>query len=135
MDKLVGGLLGNLNVWKDCCFQSVDRCVGNRPGNYALSVHSIEEIVSRDFMVDESSDAIINVVDVANVEWNLYLALQITVTAVFVIAFLIFQIGLLPGYWQVIFSQSFKLCWRFFNFPFLFLIYLNIYISRKHNIK
>lgn len=38
------------------------------PGNYALSAHSIEEIVSRDFIVDDDSDEIINVVDVANLE-------------------------------------------------------------------
>ena len=46
------------------------------PGNYALSAHSIEEIVSRDFIVDEESDAIINIVDAANLERNLYLTVQ-----------------------------------------------------------
>ena len=46
------------------------------PGNYALSAHSIEEIVSRDFIVDESSDVIINVIDANNLERNLYLTIQ-----------------------------------------------------------
>ncbi|MDR2623639.1 MAG: ferrous iron transport protein B [Methanobrevibacter sp.] len=46
------------------------------PGNYALSAHSIEEIVSRDFIVDESSDVIVNVLDANNLERNLYLTTQ-----------------------------------------------------------
>ena len=46
------------------------------PGNYALSAHSIEEIVSRDFIVDEDSDVIVNVVDASNLERNLYLTVQ-----------------------------------------------------------
>ncbi len=44
--------------------------------NYALSAHSIEEIVSRDFIVDDDSDVIVNVVDAANLERNLYLTVQ-----------------------------------------------------------
>ena len=46
------------------------------PGNYALSAHSMEEIVSRDFIVDDDSDVIVNVVDAANLERNLYLTVQ-----------------------------------------------------------
>ena len=46
------------------------------PGNYALSAHSIEEIVSRDFIIDGDSDVIVNVVDAANLERNLYLTVQ-----------------------------------------------------------
>ena len=46
------------------------------PGNYALSAHSIEEIVSRDFIVDDDSDVIVNVVGAANLERNLYLTVQ-----------------------------------------------------------
>lgn len=46
------------------------------PGNYALSAHTIEKIVSRDFIVDDDSDVIINVVDAANLERNLYLTVQ-----------------------------------------------------------
>lgn len=46
------------------------------PGNYTLSAHSIEEIVSRDFIVDDDSDVIINVVDASNLERNIYLTVQ-----------------------------------------------------------
>ena len=53
-----------------------DYDVVDLPGNYALSAHSMEEIVSRDFIVDDDSDVIINVVDAANLERNLYLTVQ-----------------------------------------------------------
>ncbi|MBR2558232.1 MAG: ferrous iron transport protein B, partial [Methanobrevibacter sp.] len=46
------------------------------PGTYALSAHSMEAIVSRDFIVDDESDVIVNVVDAANLERNLYLTVQ-----------------------------------------------------------
>ncbi|MDR2831288.1 MAG: ferrous iron transport protein B [Methanobrevibacter sp.] len=46
------------------------------PGNYALTAHSIEEIVSRDFIVDKSSDVIVDILDANNLERNLYLTTQ-----------------------------------------------------------
>ena len=103
MTELFVGLAGNPNVGKTTVFnrltgmhqhvgnwpgKTVERAQGNfshgsydydiidLPGNYALSAHSIEEIVSRDFIVDDDSDAIINVVDAANLERNLYLTVQ-----------------------------------------------------------
>lgn len=57
-------------------FEDVNFDVVDLPGNYSLSAHSIEEIVSRDFIVDEESDVIINIVDAANLERNLYLTTQ-----------------------------------------------------------
>jgi len=47
------------------------------PGIYSLSPYSPEEIVSRNYIVDESPDAIINIVDATNVERNLFLTLQL----------------------------------------------------------
>ncbi len=103
MKKLIVGLAGNPNVGKTTVFnqltgmhqhvgnwpgKTVERAEGSfkhgnygydivdLPGNYALSAHSIEEIVSRDFIVDDDSDVIINVVDAANLERNLYLTVQ-----------------------------------------------------------
>lgn len=46
------------------------------PGNYSLSAYSIEELVSRDYIVDEKPDVIVNVIDAANLERNLYLTVQ-----------------------------------------------------------
>ena len=103
MKKLIVGLAGNPNVGKTTVFnqltgmrqhvgnwpgKTVERAGGHfshgdyeydiidLPGNYALSAHSMEEIVSRDFIVDDDSDVIVNVVDAANLERNLYLTVQ-----------------------------------------------------------
>ncbi|ERT57408.1 ferrous iron transport protein B [Peptoniphilus koenoeneniae] len=47
------------------------------PGIYSLSPYTLEEVVSRDFLLNEHPDVIIDVVDASNVERNLYLATQL----------------------------------------------------------
>jgi ferrous iron transport protein B len=47
------------------------------PGIYSLSPFSLEEIVSRDFIIDEKPDVVIDIVDATNLERNLYLAIQL----------------------------------------------------------
>jgi ferrous iron transport protein B len=47
------------------------------PGTYSLSSYSIEEIVARDFIINENPDVIINVVDAGNLDRNLYLTTQL----------------------------------------------------------
>lgn len=47
------------------------------PGIYSLSPYSPEEIVSRDFLLKETPNAILNIVDATNLERNLFLTLQI----------------------------------------------------------
>ena len=47
------------------------------PGIYSMSPYSSEEIVSRSFVLDEKPHAIINIVDVTNIERNLYLTVQL----------------------------------------------------------
>ncbi len=47
------------------------------PGIYSLSPYSMEEIIARDFIIDERPDAIINIVDATNLERNLYLTMQL----------------------------------------------------------
>jgi ferrous iron transport protein B len=54
-----------------------DMTVVDLPGIYSLSPYSAEEVVSRNFLVDEHPDAIINIVDATNLERNLYLSLQL----------------------------------------------------------
>lgn len=51
--------------------------VTDLPGIYSLSPYTIEEIVSRDFILKSKPKAIINVVDAGNIERNLYLTLQL----------------------------------------------------------
>lgn len=51
--------------------------VTDLPGIYSLSPYSTEEIVSRQFILDEKPKAIINIVDASNIERNLYLTMQL----------------------------------------------------------
>ncbi|MDX1665296.1 MAG: FeoB small GTPase domain-containing protein [Candidatus Promineifilaceae bacterium] len=50
------------------------------PGAYSLSVYSPEEAIARDYIVEEKPDVVVNVLDAANLERNLYLTLQIVET-------------------------------------------------------
>ena len=47
------------------------------PGTYSLTAYSIEEIIARDFIVDERPDVVVNIVDASNLERNLYLTTQL----------------------------------------------------------
>ena len=47
------------------------------PGIYSLTAYSLEEVVSRDFILKEHPDIVINIVDASNLERNLYLTAQI----------------------------------------------------------
>lgn len=51
--------------------------VTDLPGIYSMSPYSSEEIVSRNFVLDEHPRAIINIVDATNIERNLYLTMQL----------------------------------------------------------
>ena len=54
-----------------------DITVVDLPGIYSLSPYTNEEIVSRNFLIDENPDVIVNIVDATNIERNLYLTLQL----------------------------------------------------------
>lgn len=47
------------------------------PGTYSLTPFSIEEIVARDFVLDENPDVVIDIIDASNLERSLYLATQL----------------------------------------------------------
>ncbi|MDR3586778.1 MAG: ferrous iron transport protein B [Desulfosporosinus sp.] len=47
------------------------------PGIYSLSPYSMEEIIARDYIVNEKPDVVINIVDATNIERNLYLTTQL----------------------------------------------------------
>lgn len=61
-------------IYKKCAepMQIVDL-----PGIYSLSPYTPEEIISRNFILDEKPDCIINIVDATNLERNLYLTTQL----------------------------------------------------------
>ena len=76
------GYVGNwpgVTVEKKLAAWRADRRVTfvDLPGIYSLSPYTPEEVVSRDYIVNERPDAIINLVDVTNLERNLYLTTQL----------------------------------------------------------
>ena len=101
--KLTFALAGNQNCGKTTLFNqltganqhvgnfpgvTVDRKTGtikdnlytevtDLPGIYSLSPYSSEEIVSREFIINEKPSCIINIVDATNIERNLYLTMQL----------------------------------------------------------
>lgn len=66
VEKKTGKLIGHEDV------EIIDL-----PGIYSLSPYSLEEVISRNYIIDEKPDAIINIVDSTNLERNLYLTTQI----------------------------------------------------------
>lgn len=66
VDRKDGPILGRQNTM-----------VTDLPGIYSMSPYSSEEIVSRNFVLDERPAAIINIVDATNIERNMYLTMQL----------------------------------------------------------
>ena len=56
--------------------------VTDLPGIYSMSPYTLEEVVSRDYVLKENPDVIINLVDATNIERNLYLTTQLIETGV-----------------------------------------------------
>lgn len=56
---------------------SADATLIDLPGIYSLSPYSLEEIIARDYIINEKPDVIISIVDASNLERNLYLTTQI----------------------------------------------------------
>ena len=67
VEKKEGKLKGNKEV-----------IIQDLPGIYSLSPYTLEEVVSREYLVNEKPDVIINIVDSTNIERNLYLTTQLT---------------------------------------------------------
>ena len=62
--------IGEIRGQKDCS-------VVDLPGIYSIRPYTSEEIVTRDFILNEKPDGIINIVDATNIERNLYLTMQL----------------------------------------------------------
>ena len=56
---------------------STDVIIMDLPGIYSLSPYTLEEVVARNYLINERPDAIINIVDGTNIERNLYLSTQL----------------------------------------------------------
>ena len=66
VEKKEGKLKGNKSV-----------TITDLPGIYSLSPYTLEEVVARNYLIQEKPDAIINIIDGTNIERNLYLSTQI----------------------------------------------------------
>ncbi len=62
--------MGEMKYVKDCS-------VVDLPGIYSIRPYTTEEIVTRDFVLNQKPDGIINIIDATNIERNLYLSLQL----------------------------------------------------------
>ena len=67
VEKKEGKLKGHKNV-----------TIMDLPGIYSLSPYTLEEVVSRNYLIRERPDAILNIIDGTNLERNLYLTTQLT---------------------------------------------------------
>jgi len=47
------------------------------PGTYSLTAYSLDEVVARNFIIDEKPDVVVDIIDSSNLERNLYLATQL----------------------------------------------------------
>lgn len=59
-----------------------DVIITDLPGIYSLSPYTLEEVVSRDYLLKEEPDVIVNLVDATNIERNLYLSTQLAETGI-----------------------------------------------------
>ena len=62
--------------------KNADIVVTDLPGIYSLSPYTLEEVVSRDYILNDNPDVIIDLVDATNIERNLYLTTQLIETGV-----------------------------------------------------
>ncbi|MBA7629418.1 Fe(2+) transporter FeoB [subsurface metagenome] len=58
-------------------YAGYEMTVVDLPGTYSLTAYSIEELVARNFIIDEQPDVVVDIVDASNIERNLYLATQL----------------------------------------------------------
>ncbi len=83
------------------------------PGTYSLTAYSAEELVTRNFIVDENPDVVVDIIDSSNLERNLYLAVQFVETGVpLVLAFNMSDEARARGY-----EFDLERFSRFFNAP------------------
>ena len=59
-----------------CLHQGKEIRVVDLPGAYSLTAYSVEELVARDFLINDRPDVVVDVVDASNLERNLYLSCQ-----------------------------------------------------------
>lgn len=124
--KIIVALAGNPNSGKSTVFNAitgsrqnvgnypgvtVEKTVGHTihdgmaleivdlPGTYSLTAYSLEELVARNFILDESPDVVVDIIDSSNLERHLYLAVQLMELGVpLVLAFNMSDVARTRGY-------------------------------------
>ena len=61
----------------ECTHKGIKIKIVDLPGIYSLTANSIDELIARDFIVEEKPDVVVDIVDSTNLERNLYLVLQL----------------------------------------------------------
>lgn len=59
-----------------CSYQGYNMRVVDLPGVYSLTAYSLDEIIARNFVVEQKPDVVVDIVDASNLERNLYLTVQ-----------------------------------------------------------
>jgi len=59
-----------------CHYQGYEIKVVDLPGVYSLTAYSLDEVIARDFIIEEKPDVVVDVIDASNLERNLYLTVQ-----------------------------------------------------------
>ena len=64
---------------KDGLYKKLDESISiiDLPGIYSLSPYTSEEVIARNYIIDEKPDCVVNIVDATNLERNLYLTTQL----------------------------------------------------------
>jgi ferrous iron transport protein B len=60
-----------------CTFQGTHIKVVDLPGVYSLTAYSLDEVIARNYIVDDKPDVVVDIIDASNLERNLYLAVQL----------------------------------------------------------
>lgn len=60
-----------------CKYDDYEMTLVDLPGTYSLTAFSIEELVARNFIIQEQPDVVVDIIDASNIERNLYLATQL----------------------------------------------------------
>ena len=61
----------------ECHYKGQTHRIVDLPGTYSLTAYSVEEIVARNFILEDKPDVVVDVIDASNLERNLYLAVQL----------------------------------------------------------
>jgi len=60
-----------------CSYQGYNMRIVDLPGVYSLTAYSLDEVIARNFVVEQKPDVVVDIVDASNLERNLYLTVQL----------------------------------------------------------